>query len=43
MNDPRVLLWVTNQHQAREAAHPKILSLPLGVKGEVSFGYCSTF
>jgi len=32
MNDPRILLWVTNQHQAAGAVHPKVLSLPLGMK-----------
>ena len=33
MDDPRIVLWVSNQHQARAAVHPKVLSLPLGVKG----------
>ena len=32
MDDPRMLLWVTNQHQAFGAVHPKVLSLPLGMK-----------
>lgn len=34
MNDPRILLWVTNQHHALKAVHPKILSLPLGMKNK---------
>lgn len=34
MNDPRMLLWVTNQHQAAGAVHPKVLSLPLGMKNK---------
>mmetsp|Transcript_9817 Transcript_9817/g.27802 ORF Transcript_9817/g.27802 Transcript_9817/m.27802 type:complete len:237 (+) Transcript_9817:540-1250(+) len=33
MDHPRLLLWVTNQHHARQAVHRKILSLPLGIKG----------
>jgi len=32
LDDPRIKLWVTNQHQAKIAVHPKILSLPLGMK-----------
>lgn len=33
LDDPRIVLWVSNQHQARAAVHPKLLSLPLGIKG----------
>jgi rhodanese-related sulfurtransferase len=32
LDDPRIVLWAVNQHQAPGAAHPKLLSLPLGVK-----------
>jgi hypothetical protein len=32
MNDPRLLLWVTNQHQAIGAVHPKV-NIPR-MKGE---------
>jgi hypothetical protein len=24
LDDPRIVLWVTNQHQAKDAVHPKV-------------------
>jgi hypothetical protein len=41
LDDPRILLWLVNHHHAAGAVHPKVLSLPLGIKSGLE-GYNPT-